>query len=146
MSVKAAVETLTLNAGDVAILNDPFCGGTHLPDITLVAPVFVGKARQGRGEAGILCGITRTPCGCRRNVCRIDGHLPRDLPGRDSHPSHQADGRRQAAGRRFRLVLNNVRTPEEREGDLNAQIAACHTGAARLLEITERYGWRACSR
>ena len=40
----------------------------------------------------------------------------------------------------FRLLLNNVRTPEEREGDLNAQIAACHTGAERLLEITERYG------
>src|SRR5216110_1648222 len=35
MSVRAAVEKLTLSAGDVAILNDPFCGGTHLPDITL---------------------------------------------------------------------------------------------------------------
>src|SRR5437764_113904 len=46
MSVRAAVETLTLNAGDVAILNDPFCGGTHLPDITLVAPVFIeGKTK-----------------------------------------------------------------------------------------------------
>src|SRR6201998_22870 len=42
MSVRAAVETLTLNAGGVALLNDPFCGGTHLPDITLVAPVFIG--------------------------------------------------------------------------------------------------------
>jgi N-methylhydantoinase B len=40
----------------------------------------------------------------------------------------------------LRLLLNNVRTPEEREGDLNAQIAACHTGAARLREIVERYG------
>jgi N-methylhydantoinase B len=40
----------------------------------------------------------------------------------------------------FRLLLSNVRTPEEREGDLNAQIAACHTGAARLTEIAERYG------
>src|SRR5947209_8259797 len=40
----------------------------------------------------------------------------------------------------LRLLLNNVRTPGEREGDLNAQIAACHTGASRLLEIVERYG------
>src|SRR5262249_8586263 len=40
----------------------------------------------------------------------------------------------------FRLLLNNVRTPEEREGDLNAQIAACHTGAARLLDMAARYG------
>src|SRR5260370_41437164 len=40
----------------------------------------------------------------------------------------------------LRLLLNNVRTPEERQGDLNAQIAACHTGAVRLREIVERYG------
>jgi N-methylhydantoinase B len=40
----------------------------------------------------------------------------------------------------LRLLLSNVRTPEEREGDLNAQIAACHTGAVRLREIAERYG------
>src|SRR5260370_4667166 len=41
MSVRAAIDTLQLGPGDVAILNDPFCGGTHLPDITLVAPVFL---------------------------------------------------------------------------------------------------------
>ena len=41
MSVKAAVDKLQLNPGDVAILNDPFCGGTHLPDITLVSPVWL---------------------------------------------------------------------------------------------------------
>ncbi len=50
MSVRAAVETLTLNAGDVAILNDPFCGGTHLPDITLVAPVF--RRRRSKSKRG----------------------------------------------------------------------------------------------
>ena len=38
------------------------------------------------------------------------------------------------------LLLNNVRTPEEREGDLGAQIAACHTGAERLREVCARYG------
>ena len=43
MSVRAAVEKLTLDPGDVAILNDPFCGGTHLPDITLVSPVFLAE-------------------------------------------------------------------------------------------------------
>src|SRR6478735_7732914 len=46
MSVRAAVSALTLGPGDVAILNDPFCGGTHLPDITLVAPVFIGGKRR----------------------------------------------------------------------------------------------------
>src|SRR5438477_3327354 len=40
MSVRAAIERFTLHPGDVVMLNDPFCGGTHLPDITLVAPFF----------------------------------------------------------------------------------------------------------
>src|SRR5215470_20005726 len=48
MSVKAAVDALSLGPGDIAILNDPFCGGTHLPDITLVAPVFVNPKRNAR--------------------------------------------------------------------------------------------------
>ena len=41
MSVKIAVESLSMGQGDIAILNDPYAGGTHLPDITLVLPVFV---------------------------------------------------------------------------------------------------------
>ncbi len=49
MSVRAAIDALDLASGDVAMLNDPFRGGTHLPDITLVAPVFVGPAN---GKAG----------------------------------------------------------------------------------------------
>src|SRR6266481_6293376 len=48
MSVRAAVEELELGAGDVAILNDPFYGGTHLPDITLVAPVFLPGRKNKR--------------------------------------------------------------------------------------------------
>src|SRR4051812_1392490 len=43
MSVRVAIEQLELGSGDVAMVNDPFAGGTHLPDITLVAPVFVGS-------------------------------------------------------------------------------------------------------
>src|SRR5690242_14562619 len=46
MSVRAAIDRLDLAPDDVAILNDPFCGGTHLPDITLVAPVFVKRGRK----------------------------------------------------------------------------------------------------
>src|SRR5213075_457239 len=46
MSVRAAIDKLHLRPGDVAILNDPFAGGTHLPDITLVAPVFVSSKRK----------------------------------------------------------------------------------------------------
>ncbi len=141
MSVRAAVETLTLGPGDVAILNDPFCGGTHLPDITLVAPVFwPGKqSKKQRGPAFFVASrahhadVGGTYAGSM-GICReiyqegirippikliAGGHLQNDV---------------------FRLLLNNVRTPEEREGDLNAQIAACHTGAARLLDMAVRYG------
>src|SRR5207237_988855 len=54
MSVRAAIDRLELGPGDVAMLNDPFCGGTHLPDITLVAPVFIAKRERNitRGRSG----------------------------------------------------------------------------------------------
>jgi len=142
MSVRAAVETLTLNDGDVAILNDPFCGGTHLPDITLVAPVFVGgKSKHKRAAKPAFYVASRahhadvggTYAGSM-GICREIYQEGIRIP-----PIKLiAGGKLQDDV--FRLLLNNVRTPEEREGDLNAQIAACHTGAARLLEITERYG------
>ena len=48
MSVKAVVDSMKLEEGDVAILNDPYAGGTHLPDITLVMPVFIGDFRNPR--------------------------------------------------------------------------------------------------
>jgi N-methylhydantoinase B len=140
MSVRAAVETLTLNAGDVAILNDPFCGGTHLPDITLVAPVFIAdKNKRGakpafyvasRAHHADVGGTYAGSMGICREIYQEGIRIP---------PIKLiAGGKLQDDV--FRLLLNNVRTPEEREGDLNAQIAACHTGAERLLEITERYG------
>jgi N-methylhydantoinase B len=140
MSVRAAVETLALNAGDVAILNDPFCGGTHLPDITLVAPVFVGGKNKraakpafyvaSRAHHADVGGTYAGSMGICREIYQEGIRIP---------PIKLiAGGKLQDDV--FRLLLNNVRTPEEREGDLNAQIAACHTGEARLLEITERYG------
>jgi N-methylhydantoinase B len=137
MSVRAAVERLTLNAGDVAILNDPFCGGTHLPDITLVAPVFLNTGKRkpafyvaSRAHHADVGGTYAGSMGICREIYQEGIRIP---------PIKLiAGGKLQDDV--FRLMLNNVRTPEEREGDLNAQIAACHTGATRLLEITGRYG------
>src|SRR5579864_7410019 len=142
MSVRAAVETLTLNAGDVAILNDPFCGGTHLPDITLVAPVFVGGKSKGRGAVKPAFYVAS-----RAHHADVGGTYAGSMGTcREIYqegiriPPIKLISRGNLQDDVFRLLLNNVRTPEEREGDLNAQIAACHTGEARLLEITARYG------
>ena len=147
MSVKAAMRELSLGPGDVAMLNDPFRGGTHLPDITVIAPVFVGNnkprlaradffvaARAHHADIGGTYAGSMGPCqeiyqeGFRIPPVKIvrNGQIDRDV---------------------LALLLNNVRTPEEREGDLRAQLAACHTGAARVLELCARYGlprvWRA---
>ncbi len=140
MSVRAAVDKLTLNPGDVAILNDPFCGGTHLPDITLVAPVFLsGKKKPAkpafyvasRAHHADVGGTYAGSMGICREIYQEGIRIP---------PIKLIAGG-QLQSDVLRLLLNNVRTPEERQGDLNAQIAACHTGAARLMEIVERYGF-----
>lgn len=135
MSVHAAVEKLELNPGDVAILNDPFCGGTHLPDITLVAPVFLKSKKPdfyvaSRAHHADVGGAYAGSMGICREIYQEGVRIP---------PIKLLQGGRMQQDV-FRLLLNNVRTPEEREGDLNAQIAACHTGAVRLREIVERYG------
>jgi N-methylhydantoinase B len=152
MSVRAAVNALTLGPGDVAILNDPFCGGTHLPDITLVAPVFLPsksankagkrvaheKSRPGkpafyvasRAHHADVGGTYAGSMGICREIYQEGIRIP---PVKlIAHGQLQQDV--------LRLLLTNVRTPAEREGDLNAQIASCHTGAMRLLEIAERHG------
>ena len=158
MSVRAAIDKLTLEPGDVAILNDPFCGGTHLPDITLVAPVFLsGKALGGRARSK-SSGVSRSPddpitrspdffVASRAHHADVGGTYPGSMgicreiyqEGVRIPPIKLIAGG-QVQQDVLRLLLNNVRTPEERQGDLNAQIAACHTGAARLAEIVERYG------
>jgi N-methylhydantoinase B len=151
MSVRAAIDSCEMQPGDVVMLNDPFRGGTHLPDITLVAPVYI----QTRGQAGRIRGR-----GARGHMGQCDFYV--------ASRAHHADVGGAYAGSMglcreihqegFRippvkimradvmdrdvlaLLLNNVRTPEEREGDLGAQIAACHTGAERLREVCSRYG------
>jgi N-methylhydantoinase B len=140
MSVGAAIARIELAPGDMVMLNDPFAGGTHLPDITLVAPVFVRvghrlrdrpdfyvASRAHHADVGGTYPGSMGPCreiyqeGFRIPPVKVmrDGQLDRDI---------------------LNLLLANVRTPREREGDLGAQIAACHTGAARLQEICARYG------
>ena len=139
MSVRAAIDKLALAPGDMAILNDPFCGGTHLPDITLVAPVFIGRKKKAgrpafyvasRAHHADVGGMFAGSMGSCREIYQEGVRIPPIKLLRDGNIQDDV----------LRLLLNNVRTPDERRGDLNAQIAACHTGAARLLEIVHRYG------
>ena len=72
MSVAAVLADIKLAPGDIALLNDPYRGGTHLPDITIVAPVFFPRPRARR----VLCCKPCSPCGCRWHVPRVHGPLP----------------------------------------------------------------------
>jgi len=156
MSVRAAIVAREMAPGDVVMLNDPFRGGTHLPDITLVAPVYV-QSRVWRGPS--LSGSRSRPRP-RKTGNRPDFYVASRAHHADVGGAHAGsmgpcreiyqEGFRIPPVRIMRagvmdrdvlaLLLNNVRTPGEREGDLGAQIAACHTGAESLREVCARYG------
>ena len=147
MSVAAAVEHGALEPGDIVMLNDPFRGGTHLPDITLVMPVYVQRVKgSGRGRP-LHTPIPDFYVASRAHHADVGGTYPGSMgPCREIYqeglripPVNIMRGGKMVADV-LALLLNNVRTPEEREGDLGAQIAACQTGARRLAEICERYG------
>ena len=156
MSVAAAVQDCELEPGDVVILNDPFRGGTHLPDITLVMPVYLSRSGITRGDGapprpgGAKPRRHTTPdfyVASRAHHSDVGGTYPCSMgPCREIYqegfripPVKIMRGGKLVADV-LALLLNNVRTPEEREGDLGAQIAACQTGAQRLREICARYG------
>jgi N-methylhydantoinase B len=152
MSVRAAIAACQMDPGDVVMLNDPFRGGTHLPDITLVAPVYVrrGPALRGSRKGSHPPTAPNRPdfyVASRAHHADVGGAYPGSMGlCREIYQ----EGLRIPPVRIIRagvmepdvlaLLLNNVRTPEEREGDLGAQIAACHTGAERLREVCARYG------
>jgi N-methylhydantoinase B len=146
MSVRAVVEQVHLNPGDIAMLNDPFAGGTHLPDITLVMPVFAGKVKRGRRGEKVTPDFL---VASRAHHADVGGAYPGSMGL--CREIYQEGFRippvklvRSGAMVRdvLALLLTNVRTPNEREGDLGAQMAACYTGAERLREICHRYGTR----
>ncbi len=122
--------------GDVVILNDPYEGGTHLPDVTMVSPVFVGD--------------TATPSffvASRAHHADVGGMTPGSLPlatelvqeGMIIPPVKLYDGgtRNDAL---LRTILRNVRTPDERRGDLAAQRAAHSVGTERLQSLAASHG------
>jgi N-methylhydantoinase B len=164
MSVAAAIEQCEQNnsplePGDVVMLNDPFRGGTHLPDITMVMPVYVrvGRAPSPAARRSAKRSATRSTnrsttapdfyVASRAHHADVGGTYPGSMgPCREIYqeglriPPVKITRSGKIVPDILALLLNNVRTPEEREGDLGAQIAACQTGAQRLNELCARYG------
>ena len=136
LSVAAAAAAIGFAPGDIAILNDPYAGGTHLPDITMVQAVFV----PGRDRPAFYVSN-------RAHHADVGGRFPGSMG-----PASEIfqEGIRIPPVRIVRsgvldremlsLILLNVRTPREREGDLGSQMGACRVGERRILEVVERFG------
>ncbi len=128
LSVEAALRRFTFKPGDLVILNDPYQGGTHLPDVTLVRPVFAGKSLEFFTAS-------------RAHYSDIGGMAPGSMPvSTDLYQEGFILPPLRLTEEVRTLLLANVRNPREVEGDLAAQEACCATGARRLLDMRARYG------
>ena len=136
LSVRAAMDAFRLMPGDVAILNDPFRGGTHLPDITAVAGVFVPGRRTpafyvaNRAHHADVGGMSPGSMPMAREIYQEGIRIPPVLLVRGGKIDRDLLG----------LLVANVRTPAEREGDLVAQWMAIRRGGQRLCELASKYG------
>jgi 5-oxoprolinase (ATP-hydrolysing) len=143
-SVRAAIEHFPqFEPGDVILLNDPFLGGTHLPDITMVSPVFITDDPDGL--TGELFGFVAS----RAHHADIGGMSPGSMPmSRELYqegiiiPPIKLAKKGVVNQEILDLFYRNVRTPWERRGDIDAQMAAARVGERRLHEIIARYGSR----
>ncbi|MCZ7572915.1 MAG: hydantoinase B/oxoprolinase family protein [Ardenticatenaceae bacterium] len=122
--------------GDLAMLNDPYQGGTHLPDITMISPVFLAG-----GPAPTFFVASRA------HHADVGGMTPGSMPLSTEIfqegliiPPVKLDEAGQTNQALLALLLRNVRTPDERRGDLAAQRAAHAVGTRRLQELVARHG------
>ncbi len=139
LSVRAAIARYpNLDEGDVVIVNDPYAGGTHLPDVTVVAPVRLPGARRpfayvaNRAHHADMGGASPGSMTMSREIHQEGLRLPPVLLCRAWKPVSEI----------LDLFLANTRVVEERRGDLDAQIAALQVGAARIVDLSERFGRR----
>ncbi len=133
-SVEAAVAERNLSDGDVVVLNDPFHGGTHLPDLTTVRGVWVDGCDDpigfvaSRAHHADVGGSAPGSMPLSREIFQEGIRIPPVLLVRSGEIQSDV----------WRLLLTNVRTPVEREGDLHAQLAALDVGVRRLQELAGR--------
>ena len=111
------------------ILNDPFAGGTHLPDITVITPIFQERA---------LIGFAAS----RAHHADVGGRLPGSMPADSSSLAEEGlvISPRPLTDESMHEIVAAMRQPEERRADLRAQLAANRAGAARLSELADRLG------
>jgi N-methylhydantoinase B len=136
LSVEHALAAFEMERGDVVALNDPYRGGTHLPDFTVVAPVFSGRSDRPSFYVAN-----------RAHHADVGGSRPGSMPlaveifqeGIIVPPVRLVRGG-SVDEDIMELILANVRTPVERRGDLAAQLGALRTGEIRLKELIGRYG------
>ncbi len=141
LSVLAAIAHTEMAPGDMIALNDPYRGGTHLPDITLVAPVLSNDREKDTKSQPIFFVANRA------HHADVGGMSPGSMP---IATSVIQEGIRIPPVKLIRggelntdlweLILANVRTPEERRGDIEAQLAANRVGERRLQEMVTKYG------
>ncbi len=147
LSVAAALDRFkALADGDIVVLNDPYAGGSHLPDITMVSPVYFARPLRS-SETSKVSPVLLGYVASRAHHADVGGIAPGSMPlarelyqeGLIIPPVLFQHGGELNEGV-LDLITRNSRTPDERLGDLSAQIAAQHTGARRLRELAERYG------
>lgn len=136
-SVRAAMAEFEndLAPGDVILLNDPYRGGTHLNDVTLIYPVFEG------GRLILFPAV-------REHWADVGGMVPGSLSGEATSiyqegmriPPIKIVERGTLNRAAMALILSNMRVPDEREGDFHAGLAACKTAERRIREALARYG------
>ena len=157
MAVAAALREIDIGPGDVVAVNDPFAGGTHLPDVTLVAGVFAEKAvgrkqKAAKKKGPSAYGLLPT-ASClffvanRAHHADIGGATPgsmglaTDVYGEGIRiPPIRLVRAGEMCEDVMKLIFANVRSSAERRADFDAQIGSLKTGAARLLEIIDRRG------
>jgi N-methylhydantoinase B len=153
MAVAAALTEIDPAPGDVVVLNDPFSGGTHLPDVTLVAGVFT-TATDTIKRRRTVARKSRSPrvlffIANRAHHADIGGATPgsmgmaRDIYGEGIRiPPVRLLRAGEIDRDIMRLIMSNVRGQSERQGDFQAQVGSLRTGTKRLQEIVGRRGIR----
>jgi N-methylhydantoinase B len=124
--------------GDLWVLNDPYCGGTHLPDITLISPIFIDRDGGDEGEDARLVGFAAS----RAHHADVGGPTPAGMPADSTRLEDEGVviPPTRATDDVLRGFAEAMRDPPQRLADLRAQRAANLTGERRLCELVERHG------